>query len=91
VDSDWKLTGRGRLTVAGKARLTGGVAETLIGGYQWSSNGRLSVSGLEGTFDGKRVAGKVTDTGDGPVVMEFGDLLRLRAVANPFAVTVEAR
>ncbi|MBL8236298.1 MAG: AsmA family protein [Bryobacterales bacterium] len=91
VESDWKLTGRGRVNVAGKARLTGGLAEIISGGYQWSSNGRLQVSGVEGLFDGRKVAGKVTGSGEGPVLIEFGELLKLRAVVTPFAVTVEGR
>ncbi|MFN0100526.1 MAG: AsmA family protein [Bryobacteraceae bacterium] len=89
VESDWKLTGRGRVTVQGTARLTGGVAEWLSGSYRWDSTGKLMVRGLEGVIEGKKFVGRVSGGAEGPMLLEFGDLLKLRMVVQPFGMEVE--
>ena len=91
VESDWKLTGRGRVTAQGTARLTGGLAEWVSGSYKWESNGKVSITAVEGSFEGKKLGGKVTGPADGPVAVDFGELLKLRVVGKPFGVTVEGR
>ena len=91
VESDWKLSGRGRLTAQGSARLSGGLAEWVSGSYKWDSNGRLSVTNAEGSFDGRKLAGKVTGTAEGPLMVEWADLLKLRITGKPFGVMVEGR
>ncbi len=90
-ESDWKLAGRGKVTLAGTGKLTGGPAEWLTGSYRWESPGRLALSGLEGQLDGKKAAGRVSGGAEGPQVLEFGDGLKLRVALKPFAVTVEGR
>ena len=91
VESEWKLSGRGRLTAQGSARLTGGLAEWVSGSYKWDSNGMLSVTNAEGLFDGRKLAGKVTGPAEGPLMVEWAELLKLRITGKPFAVMVEGR
>jgi hypothetical protein len=88
VESDWKLAGRARVTVQGTARLTGGPAEWVTGRYRWDSAGRLGISGVEGSVDGKKVVGRVTGPVEGPVFVELGELFRLRVSVNPIEVAV---
>lgn len=90
VESDWKLTGRGRVVLQGKMRMTGGPADWLRGEYRWESAGRLTLSALEGQDDGRKLAGRVNGDPEGPLTAEFGESVRLRVVLKPaFAVTVE--
>jgi hypothetical protein len=90
-ESDWKLTGRARLTLAGKGRLTGGPAEWMAGAYRWESPKTLTLTGLEAQVGGKKVAGRVSGGADETQTVEFGEGLKLRVTAQPFAVTVEGR
>jgi hypothetical protein len=91
VESDWRLTGKGPVTVQGTARLTGGLAEWISGKYKWESSGRVSITGPEGLFEGKKVPGNVTAQAGGAVTVDFGVLLKLRFTGRPFTVNVEAR
>lgn len=91
AESDWKLSGRGRLTVQGTARLTGGLAEWISGSYKWDSSGKISISAVEASFEGRKLGGKMTGPSEGPVTVDFGELLKLRIVGKPFGVAVEGR
>jgi len=91
VESDWKLSGRGRVAAQGTVRLDGGPAELLSGAYKWDASGKLILSGVEGTFDGRKVVAKVTGPAEGPLIVEFADLLKLRVTQKPFSVGIEGR
>jgi hypothetical protein len=89
AETDFRLTGRSRLSLSGTARLAGGPAESITANYRWDTAGKFSVSGAEALIDGRKVAGKIT--GEGPVSIEFTDALKLRATGQPFAITLDAR
>ena len=91
VESDWKLTGRGRIVIQGTAVMTSGPGEWLRGSYKWESAGRLRVTGLEAQVEGKKLVGRATGKPEGPVTVEFGDAVKLRVAVDPFGVTVEPR
>lgn len=89
AESSFRLTGRNRLQVTGDAKLTGGPAELIQSGFKWESAGKLTLNAPEATIEGRKFAGKVT--GDNPQLIEFTDALRLRAIAQPFSVTLDGR
>lgn len=91
VNADWQLSGRNRLTLQGSAKMAGGPADSVSGKFKWQSPGRLSLTALEGQIDGRKVAGKVSGPADGAQIIEFGDALRLRAIPQPFSVTIDER
>jgi hypothetical protein len=74
AETDFKLTGRTRLTIAGTAKLTGGPAETMTASYKWESPSKLTVTAAEAVVDGRKVPGKLVDS---PLVLEFSDVLKL--------------
>lgn len=92
AESDWRLTGRNRLTLQGSARLAGGPAEWLAGTYKWESAGRLTLSALEGAEDGKKLSGRVSGPPQGPLTVEYPEAgLKMRVTVQPFTVALESR
>jgi hypothetical protein len=91
VEGDWKVSGRGRLTARGTVRMTGGLAEWLSAAYVWESSGRLTLTGVEGMVDGKKVTGRVSGAAEGPLTVEMGESMQARVSLRPFEVTVLGR
>jgi len=91
VEADWKVSGRGRLMAKGTVRMTGGLAEWLSAAYVWESGGRLTLTGIEGTVDGKKVAGRVSGGAEGPFTVEVGESIQARVSMRPFEITVVGR
>jgi hypothetical protein len=91
VDSDWKVFGRGPMTATGTVRMTGGLAEWLTAAYRWESAGRLTLTGIEGMVDGKKLTGRVSGPAEGPFMAAVGEAIQIRVSLRPFEVTVAGR
>jgi hypothetical protein len=74
AETDFKLTGRTRLSIAGTAKLTGGPAETITATYKWESPSKLTVTAAEATIEGRKLQGKLLDN---PLLLDFPDALKL--------------
>ena len=77
--------------VQGTARLTGGLVEWVSGKYKWESSGKVSITTAEGSFEGKKIVGKVTGQAGGAATLDFGSLLKLRVTGRPFTAGVEGK
>ena len=74
AETDFKLTGRTRLTISGTAKLTGGPAESMTATYKWDSPAKLSVSSAEATIEGRKLQGRLLES---PLRLDFPDTLTL--------------
>jgi hypothetical protein len=86
MDAEWKAAGRGRLRWSGKAGLRGGPVEAATCGFVYDA-GKVTLTGVEGQVGGRRVAGRVTASGE-ELVVELGDGVRMRVSQRPFAVAL---
>ena len=74
AETDFKLTGRTRLAIAGTAKLTGGPAESMTATYKWESPSKLTVTAAEATIEGRKLQGKLLDN---PLLLDFPEALKL--------------